>query len=53
MSSSGSTSEQDSSTQYGRAIDLPSVEIFKNLRNAKRFSIDIGEYLILVVNDSV
>ena len=31
------------SSAYARSIELPAEEIFRNLHNAKRFAIDIGE----------
>ena len=35
--------------QYAKAIELPREEIFRNLRNAKRFAIDIGGSLAKLV----
>ncbi len=34
--------EHLSNTSYPRSIELPAEETFRNLRNAKRFAIDIG-----------
>ena len=31
---------------YARSIELPAEEMFKNLRNAKRFAIDIGRKVL-------
>ena len=31
------------SSAYARSIELPAEEIFRNLHNAKRFAIDIGD----------
>ena len=33
-------------SSYARSIELPAEETFRNLRNAKRFAIDIGKVII-------
>ena len=30
-------------TSYAKSIELPTDQIFKDLKNAKRFAIDIGQ----------
>ena len=37
-------------TSYAKSIELPTDQIFKDLRNAKRFAIDIGEYSDVTFN---
>ena len=37
--------EGGTSGAYARSIELPAEEIFRNLHNAKRFAIDIGEFI--------
>ncbi len=34
--------ENSPNNSYARSIELPAEETFRNLRNAKRFAIDIG-----------
>ena len=38
------------SSAYARSIELPAEEIFRNLHNAKRFAIDIGDLKIYNIN---
>ncbi len=35
-------------SSYAKSIELPTDQIFRNLKNAKRFAIDIGLYHISV-----
>jgi hypothetical protein len=32
---------------YSKSIELPETEVFRNLKNAKRFAMDIGMFFIL------
>jgi type II pantothenate kinase len=32
---------------YSKSIELPETEVFRNLKNAKRFAMDIGTCFIL------
>ena len=37
-------------SSYAKSIELPTDQIFRNLKNAKRFAIDIGLYPLLVMS---
>lgn len=34
---------------YAKSIDLPKEQMFRNLKNAKRFAIDIGKFMYIFV----